>query len=141
MTDRIRINTKQTGVVMNSKNVQNRFSSGFTLLEVVIASIILAIIVTGIAFFFMNIIQMSDQMDNQARALELCREGIEELRTQDVVSMSDGWQTPAVTIDMYTREIWVDTFNATYPEAKHIRCRVTWTGAEGADSLSLSTIY
>lgn len=126
---------------MNSKNVQNRFSSGFTLLEVVIASIILAIIVTGIAFFFMNIIQMSDQMDNQARALELCREGIEELRTQDVVSMSDGWQTPAVTIDMYTREIWVDTFNATYPEAKHIRCRVTWTGAEGADSLSLSTIY
>ncbi len=48
--------------------------TGFTLIEVIIASIILAIVVTGIAFFFMHIIQMSDQMDDQTRAMEICRE-------------------------------------------------------------------
>jgi prepilin-type N-terminal cleavage/methylation domain-containing protein len=113
---------------------------GFTLIEVVIASVILAIVVTGIAFFFMNIIKASDQMDDKSKALEICREGIETLRTMDVVSMSDGWQNPPFVVEGFTRSIWIDTPYATYPEAKHVRCRVTWTGIDGADSLSLSTI-
>ena len=112
----------------------------FTLIEIVIASVILAIVVTGIAAFFMHIVSMSDQMNDQGVAIEMCREGIEALRTQDVVSMSDGWQTPPVTTDGFTRQIWVDTPYALYPEAKHVRCRITWTGAAGADSVSLSTI-
>ncbi len=112
----------------------------FTLIEIVIASIILAIVVTGIAAFFMHIVSMSDQMSDQGVAIEMCREGIEALRTQDVVSMSDGWQTPPVTTDGFTRQIWIDTPYAIYPEAKHVRCRVTWTGALGVDSISLSTI-
>lgn len=112
---------------------------GFTLIEVVIASIILAIVVTGIAFFFMHIIKLSDQMDDQGRAIEICREGMEDLRTQDILSMSDGWQTP-VTIEGFTSTIWIDTPYLSYPEAKHVKCRVTWTGAAGVDSLSLSTI-
>ena len=112
----------------------------FTLIEIVIASIILAIVVTGIAAFFMHIVSMSDQMSDQGVALEMCREGIEALRTQDVVSMSDGWQTPPITLDGFTRRIWVDTPYSIYPEAKHVKCRVTWIGAMGADSVSLSTI-
>ena len=114
--------------------------TGFTLIEVIIASIILAIVVTGIAFFFMHIIQMSDQMDDQTRAMEICREGIETLRTQDVVSMSNGWQTPPVTVEGFTRSFKVNTPYSEYPEAKLVRCRVTWVGVAGADSLSLSTI-
>ncbi len=113
---------------------------GFTLVEVIIASIILAIVVTGIAFFFMHIIKMSDRMDDQAKAIEICREGIETLRTMDVVSMSDGWQSPPFVSGGFTRSIWIDTPYPTYPEAKHVRCRVTWNGINGADSLSLSTI-
>lgn len=117
-----------------------RKGGGFTLIEVVIASIILAIVVTGIAAFFMHIIKLSDQMDDQSKALEICREGIETLRTLDVVSMSDGWQSPAFVVEGFTRDIWIDTPYDEYPEAKHVRCRVTWIGAEGADTLSLSTI-
>lgn len=113
---------------------------GFTLIEVVIASIILAIVVTGIAFFFMHMIKMSDQMDDQTRALELCREGIEMLRTEDILSMTDGWQTPE-TVGSFTRRIWIDTPYAEYPEAKHVMCRVNWAGVEGADSLDLSTLF
>ncbi len=113
---------------------------GFTLVEVIIASVILAIVVTGIAAFFMHIIKVSEQMDDQGRAIEICREGIEYLRTQDVVSMSDGWQSPPETVDGFTRSIWVDTPYDEYPEAKHVRCRVTWVGPAGSDSLSLSTI-
>lgn len=125
---------------MNNLRLRGRGGRGFTLIEIVIASIILAIVVTGIAAFFMHIIKMSDQMDDQGRAIEVCREGIEYVRTQDVVSMDDGWQTPFETVDMFTRSIWIDTPYSEYPEAKHIRCRVTWTGAAGADSISLSTI-
>lgn len=125
---------------MNVLRSRRKGGSGFTLIEVVIASIILAIVVTGIAAFFMHIIKMSDQMDDQGRAIEICREGIETLRTLDVVSMSDGWQSPPFTVEGFTRSIWVDTPYSQYPEAKHVKCRVTWAGVAGADSISLSTI-
>ena len=119
---------------------QRRVGKGFTLIEVVIASIILAIVVTGIAAFFMHIIRLSDRMDDRGQAIEICREGIEILRTQDILSWSDGWQSPSVTTGIFTRSVWIDTPYAQYPEAKHVKCRVTWSGAAGADSLSLSTI-
>ncbi len=120
--------------------INRKREGGFTLIEVVIASIILAIVVTGIAFFFMHMIKLSDQMDDQTRALEICREGIEMLRTEDVLSMSDGWQS-AETIEGFTRRIWIDTPYDEYPEAKHVMCRINWTGVEGADSLDLSTLF
>ncbi len=61
------------------------------------------------------------------------------LRTEDVLSMSDGWQ-PAVSVEGFTRRIWIDTPYSQYPEAKHVMCRVNWTGVEGADS-SISAPY
>ncbi len=133
-------NGKKMGDSMEQVFYRKRGEGGFTLVEVIIASILLAIIVTGIAFFFMHMIKMSDRMDDQTRALELCREGLEMLRTQDVVSMSDGWQSPE-TVEGFTRRIWVDTPYAQYPEAKHVMCRVNWTGVEGPDSLDLSTLF
>jgi len=125
---------------MRKRRLKRRGATGFTLIEVVIASMILAIVVTGIAFFFMHIIKMSDQMDDQTKALEICREGIELLRTQDVVSMNDGWQSPSSVVQGFTRSIYIDTPYSTYPEAKFVKCQVTWTGIEGADTLSLSTV-
>lgn len=126
---------------MRNRAVYRKRKGGFTLMEVVIAALILAIVITGIAAFFMHIINASDSMDDRTRALELCREGIENLRTQDVVSMSDGWQSPPVVIDKFTRDIEIGTPYTEYPEAKLIECRVTWTGIDGADTLSLGTIF
>ncbi len=115
-------------------------AGGFTLIELVIASILLAIIVTGIAFFFLHVIKLSDQMDDQARAIEICRDGIEKLRTQEVEMLPDGWQTAEI-VEGFTRRIWIDTPYPVYPEAKLVMCRVNWSGVEGADSLDLSTIF
>ena len=120
--------------------INRKREGGFTLIEVVIASIILAIVITGIAFFFMSIIGMSDQLDDQTRALEICRDGIEKMRTQDVVMMSNGWQ-PSETIEGFTRRVWIDTPYSQYPEAKVVMCRVYWSGIEGADSLHLTTLF
>ncbi len=125
---------------MTNWKFSGKMQVGFTLIEVVIASIILAIVVTGIAAFFMHIVSMSDRMDDQGRAIEICREGIESLRTQDILSMNDGWQPTSETVEGFTTSIWIDTPYDEYPEAKHVKCRVTWSGAAGADSLSLSTI-
>jgi prepilin-type N-terminal cleavage/methylation domain-containing protein len=125
---------------MQKVKIKRKGDRGFTLVEVVIASILLAIVVTGIAFFFMHMIKLSDQMDDQTKALEICREGIEMLRTQNVVSMADGWQT-AETVAGFTRRVWIDTPYVQYPEAKHVLCRVSWNGVNGPDSLDLSTIF
>lgn len=125
---------------MRHVGFHRRGEGGFTLVEVVIASILLAIIVTGIAFFFMHIIKLSDRMDDKTRALELCREGIEMLRTQDILTMADGWQ-PAETVEGFSRRIWLDTPYSEYPEARHVMCRVNWSGVEGPDSLDLSTLF
>ncbi len=133
-------NGKKIGDSMEQVFYRKRGEGGFTLVEVVIASIILAIVVTGIAFFFMRIIGMSDQMDDQTRALELCRDGIEKMRTEDVTTLPDGWQT-AETVEGFTRNIWIDTPYSEYPEAKLVMCRVYWNGIEGPDSLDLSTIF
>lgn len=114
-------------------------AGGFTLIELVIASVLLAIVVTGIAFFFMHVIKISDDLDSRGRALEVCRDGIETLRSQEVVMMPDGWQATE-TVEGFTRRIWIDTPYSEYPEAKLVMCRVNWSGAEGADSLDLSTI-
>ncbi len=48
--------------------LESREEGGFTIVEVIIAAILLAIIVTGIAFFFMHMIKLSDRMDDQTRA-------------------------------------------------------------------------
>lgn len=133
-------NGKKIGDSMEQVFCRKRGAGGFTLVEVIIASIILAIVVTGIAFFFMRIIGMSDQMDDQTRALELCRDGIEKMRAEDVTTLPDGWQT-AENVEGFTRNIWIDTPYPQYPEAKLLMCRVYWTGIEGPDSLDLSTIF
>lgn len=126
--------------MMRIRGFSREGSGGFTIIEVVIASIILAIVVTGIAFFFMHIIGMSDQMDDQTKALEICRDGIEKARTENVSSMDDGWQ-PSETVDGFVRRIWIDTPYPQYPEAKIVMCRVYWSGIEGADSLHLTALF
>jgi len=124
---------------MKRRIIPDKGFTGFTIIEVVIASVLLAIVVTGIAFFFMHIIRLSDQVDDQTKALELCREGIESAKTQNILSMSDGWQTTE-NLGQFNRTLWIDTPYNEYPEAKLVLCRVVWSGVEGADSISLRTI-
>ncbi|NOQ21738.1 MAG: prepilin-type N-terminal cleavage/methylation domain-containing protein [Candidatus Aegiribacteria sp.] len=113
---------------------------GFTLIEVLIAALLLAIILTGIGFFFTNIIKQSDIMDDRTKGMELARQGLEEIRTLDINSMPLGWTTPE-DIDKFHRRFNISGVDSLYPNARNVRCLVYWTGASGADSLSFSTIF
>jgi prepilin-type N-terminal cleavage/methylation domain-containing protein len=114
--------------------------AGFTLVEILIAAVILGILLIGIGFFFANMITQSDVMDDRTRALELCQQGLENLRTQNVSSLPDG-QASEDSVEIYHREVLLDTPYSEYPNARLVTCRVDWTGPNGVDSVSLSTIY
>ena len=118
-----------------------RGNRGFTLVEVVIASLIMAIIVAGIAVFFMHMVRGSQQMDQLTKGLQLCRERLEELRTVDVAALPDGPGPVESLPGGFQRQIFVSSPYSDYPVAKLIECRVTWTGPEGAESTSLSILF
>jgi len=112
---------------------------GFTLVELLIASTVLAILILGVGFFLLRIIERSDMMNDMTRALELCRQGIEQYRTLDLSSMIG---STADTVDGdFFRTITVSQPYVDYADARLVVCQVRWTGVNGPDSLSLSTIY
>lgn len=118
-----------------------RGSGGFTLIEVVIASLLMAIIVAGIAVFFLHVVRNSQTMDQMTKGLQHCRERLEEMRTLDVASLPDGAGPLENLPNGFRRRVYVSTPYPEYPAAKLIKCRVTWTGPEGADSTSLSILF
>jgi prepilin-type N-terminal cleavage/methylation domain-containing protein len=112
---------------------------GFTLVELMIASAILAILIISVGFFLTQIIERSDMVDDMTKALELCRQGIEQYRTLDLSSMSG---SVSDTIDgNFYRTITLSEPYTEYQDAKLVVCEVEWDGIGGRDSLSLSTIY
>jgi prepilin-type N-terminal cleavage/methylation domain-containing protein len=118
----------------------DRSTKGFTMIELLIASLLLAVLISGIGLFFLNIVKQSDVMDDRTRAMELARQGLEEIRTQDIGSMSLGRTTP-VDIDEFHRCFEIAEVDPLYPNARDVRCVVYWIGASGADSISFSTIF
>ncbi len=112
---------------------------GFTLVEVVITALILAILLAGVGFFFTNIIKQSDIVDDRTQAMELARQGLEEIRTLDVASMGFGL-TPPDTIGRFERCFDISEYDPLYPNARLVKCIVSWTGASGAQTFSFSTI-
>lgn len=113
---------------------------GFTLVELLIASAILAVLIIGVGFFFTQIIERSDVMDNMTRALELCRQGIEQYRTLDLTGMS-GTYGPDSIDGLFARRYHISTPYTEYQDAKLLTCEVTWHSSIGPDTLTLSTIY
>ncbi|MFO7626385.1 MAG: prepilin-type N-terminal cleavage/methylation domain-containing protein [Candidatus Fermentibacteraceae bacterium] len=118
-----------------------RGSRGFTLMEVVIASLLLAIIVAGIAVFFFHIVRNSTEMDLMTKGLQYCREKLEQMRTLDVASMPDGTGPVEVLPDGFQRVTTISSPYAEYPAAKLVRCNVTWNSPDGTDSTSLSILF
>ncbi len=118
-----------------------RGSGGFTLVEVIIASILLAIITAGIAVFFMHMVQGAQEMDQLTKGLQFSREKLEEMRTIDVTVLPDGPGDVETLPGGFQRQIFVSTPYSEYPSAKLVRCEVTWDGPDGPESTSLSIIF
>jgi prepilin-type N-terminal cleavage/methylation domain-containing protein len=116
------------------------YRCGFTLVEVLIASVILAVIIVGIGFFFGYMIKQSEIMDDRTQALELSRQGIEEMRTADFETIPDGTTGP-VTSDKFSRFIVVSSPFPGLSEARLVQSMVVWNSVQGPDTLSLSTVF
>lgn len=114
--------------------------NGFTLVEVLLASVILGIIIVGIGFFFGYMITQSDIMDDKTQALELSRQGIEEMRTVDFDTIADGSIGP-VAFDKFSRYIIVSSPIVGLSEARLVQSMVVWVSGQGPDTLTLSTIF
>ncbi len=125
---------------MRGPGLSARNRNGFTLVEVLIASLILAILVVGIGFFFGYIIKQSDVMDDKTQALELARQGLENLRTMELDTVPDGTIGPEV-LEKFSRYFIVSSPFTMLSTARLVQCRVVWVGAQGADTLSLSTVF
>jgi len=114
--------------------------SGFTLVEVVIASVILAIVLLSLGFFFANVIDQSSKVDNMSIALQFARQGLEEIRTQDITAMALGRTGPEDLGD-FDRYFEISMVDSLLMNAREVRCIVIWNSTDGSDSLSFSTIF
>jgi len=114
--------------------------SGFTLVEVVLASVILAVVLIGLGFFFVNIINQSTKVEDMSEALQLARQGLEEIRTADITGLPLGRTGPEV-LGNYERFFEVSKVDSLLQNARKVRCIVVWDGLSGADSISFTTIF
>lgn len=117
-------------------------TGGFTMIEILIASVLLAILIVGLAMFFASMLRQSDVLDDRTRALELAKGGLEEMRTVDfdTVPSPDAVYGPE-TIEKFDRWVYVSTPVDTLQKARLVRCCVRFESANGSDSVSLSTIF
>jgi prepilin-type N-terminal cleavage/methylation domain-containing protein len=130
----------RNGGKMNTPSVNSRRRSGFTLVEVVLAAVILGVILLGLGFFFANIINQSTKVEDMSEALQLARQGLEEIRTEDITALTIGRTGPEI-IGEYERYMEVSVVDSILINARKIRCIVIWDGIAGADSVSFTTIF
>ena len=123
------------------KAVKVRHSGGFTLIELMIASAILAVLIIGVAFFFLNMINQSQTIDSATRALEISRQGLELYRTVDVGSIDPGTVIgPEIIDEDFDRYMTISSVTES-PNARLVKCTVKYGTPAGSDSISLSTIF
>lgn len=122
------------------RTVSIGYSKGFTLIELMIASAVLAVLIIGVAFFFLNMIKQSQSLDQGTRALEISRQGLELYRTVDISSLDVGTYGPDTVDTEFFRYMTISTVTET-ADARLVKCTVKYGTPSGLDSISLSTIF
>ena len=105
------------------KNIANR---GFTLLEVLMAIVISAVVLSFLGLSLIAATRTNTTAENRNRATDLAEEKIEDLRRlafDDVVAGSDS------TGDF--SRVWTVTDNMGKPRSKEIEVTVSWKGSKG----------
>ena len=113
---------------------------GFTLIELLVASVILAILIVSLGYFITQMIDNSNKIDDKTRALELCRQGLEQCRTMNLVTGVTSENITLAELDL-VRELTVSDYSVEYSEAKLVVCKVTWDTSSGSESITLSTVF
>ena len=113
---------------------------GFTLVELLVASVILAMLIVSLGYFITTMIDNSNKLDDKSKALELCRQGLEQCRTEDLLN---GTTMENIILEeiTYTRSLTVSDYSEEYSEAKLIVCAVVWNSADASETVTLSTVF
>ena len=122
------------------KRLKKSDQGGFTLIELLVASIILAILIVSLGFFITQMVDNTNKMDDKTRALEICRQGLEQCRT---IELTTGVTTENLSLSELdlVRELTVSDYSVEYPEAKLVVCKVTWDTTNGPESVTLTSVF
>ena len=122
------------------KKFKRSNQGGFTLIELLVASVILAMLIVSLGYFITQMIDNTNKIDDKTRALEVCRQGIEQCRTLDLVNGVTSENITLAELD-FVRQVTVSDYSVEYSEAKLVVCEVTWDASGVSESITLSTVF
>jgi prepilin-type N-terminal cleavage/methylation domain-containing protein len=112
---------------------------GFTLVEIVIAIVLLAVGVLGSASLTAALMRSNRGVTNRTRAVETLRLKVEDLQSQSYAQVGNGNDTATIGGITYNRA-WTVTPNTPDANLKTITLTVTWGDRQGNHTLSNQTI-
>jgi len=116
-------------------------AEGFTLLEVMITVVILAIGLLGVAGLQIVAIKGNSFGQQMSVASTLAQNQLEELRQTAYSSLSDGFDTYIDQVNGVTyNRAWDVIPDVTHPDWMRIEVTVSWTGPTAGRGVTLSTI-
>ena len=116
-----------------------RSSPGFTLIEVVVAIVMLAFGVLASASLTAALMRSNSGVTNRTRAIEVAREKVEDLQSDlyfDIVSGNDAVTVGGITFN----RSWSVAANTPATNLRQITLTVTWTDRQGSHTVSNQTI-
>ena len=112
---------------------------GFTLIEIVVAIVMLAFGVLASASLTAALMKSNRGVTNRTRAVEVSREKIENLQSDRYAVIASG--NDAVTVRGITfNRSWTVTPNSPIANVKSITLTVTWSDRQGSHSVSNQTL-
>jgi type IV pilus assembly protein PilV len=114
-------------------------AAGFTLVEVIVAIVLLGVGLMGLAALSTTVTRANVQSSSLTTATALAQERAERLRTQDYDAVVSGGDTRMVDNVAYTRS-WTVTTDDPAPGLKTVAIAVSWTTRGVTHTTRLSTI-
>lgn len=112
---------------------------GFTLVEVVVAIVMLAFGVLASASLTAALMRSNRGVTNRTRAVEVLREKVEDLQSERYADIVSGTDVRGVRGISYARS-WTVTANTPAANLKTIQLTVTWSDRQGSHSITNDTV-
>jgi type IV pilus modification protein PilV len=118
-----------------------RFRSvrGFTLIEALVAIVMLVVGVLGAASLTAALMQSNRDATDRTRALELARHKVEQIQSQGYYDVFTGGDTRVVGGVTFTRA-WTVAPNDPIPGLRDVQVNVTWTDQDGSHTVRTRTL-
>lgn len=116
-----------------------RPARGFTLIEVLVAIVMLVLGVIGAASLTAALMQLNRDATDRTRALELVRHKIEHIQSQGYYEVITGGDTRTVGGVTFTRS-WTVTPNSPIPGLRDVVLGVSWTDQDGSHTVQARTL-